>query len=274
MFIWFMHPLFFRRRLALLRELTGALPSTSHLAGPLMASNVQKQRERIYLESFMRLKGWSGRVVDREAPDFVIERPECSIALEITEALRDPSPKGSGAKASEQANARTLRGLCAHFYEAGGLPARVQALWPQGRPDSFAGDRVQRLIETRRLLEEWDIARLRLTARETYYVTALPVALGQYSGWTCATDFVGVGRTIPRETLEGIIDYKAGKLPRYRQAASRVALLIVADLLTNAGRWRLSDDPTPIDSRGFDAVYLLEHPERVRRVDGGGNAAT
>lgn len=230
----------------------------------------QKSSERVYLQRFMALAGWDATVQDSESPDFLVRFPGSSTGVEVTELLKDEEPHvGSIAKLGEKRRARWLREVADEYYSAGGQPVLVKALWADGLEVLPSPDLASRFIHTRESLSDWMRAQMFISPAESYYLTALPEAAGEYSRWSCIGDIVGWIRPVSEGELATKIRSKSAKLPAYRRKVDRMVLLIVADRLTNAGRWCLTPSFTPIDGGGFDEVHLLLHPEETHRIDRG-----
>ena len=70
------------------------------------------------------------------------------------------------------------------------------------------------------------------------------------------------GQTLA-SVLESRIRPKARKLPMYRQAADRVALLLVIDRTRKSGMLDWPAEATCLAGHGFDAVFLYVHPLRA-----------
>lgn len=83
---------------------------------------------------------------------------------------------------------------------------------------------------------------------------------GPVSPLRCASSAVGWVRPSCEALVAAAIAAKAAKLPSYRRAASRVALLLVADSTRASGMLNWSDRDVVASPQGFDAVYFYRHP--------------
>jgi len=230
----------------------------------------QKEKERIYLDRFLSLLRCRAIVVDSDPPDFLLRTPTSTTGVEVTELLKNDQPvSGSLAKRAERNRERMLQALATQYYDGGGEPANLQALWPSGSIFAPSSGLIGKLLELRNSLSEWEQARLEFGNDEVYYFRALPPAAGHYNRWICVSDSVGWVAKISQADLEARIRSKSAKLPMYKLKAERVGLLIVADQLTNAGRRRMEAPFAGIDACGFDEVHLLLYPDQTVRIDRG-----
>jgi len=198
-----------------------------------MASKVLEQ---IYLHGFVE-KHPQFHIVDesetRESPDFLLRDATGVIGLEVTQVFRNDSDAGSPAKAAESRRQAYLGRLAFEYYSAHGRPLHVQAHLPD-RPDTELSLVVENL-HAMRPAEPWGRSRFSVGHDTVFHLTALPDEAGSYSKWICINNSVGwVGR-LHSDLLASRIREKAPKLPTYRKAADRVALLLVADRTSESG---------------------------------------
>ena len=227
----------------------------------------KKLIERAYLARFLELSGRTGTVVDSESPDFLITNNSGTEGVEVTQILVESRSEGSAAKNIEKKHAQFLAKVAALFYARGGLPAIVKVHLTADVTEDQGESLVRLLLQHRALLHPWSQCAVPWLGKDRgLYITALPDASSHYDRWICISDVVGWVHTISDGVLTEIIQSKAKRLHAYRSSVARVTLLIVADHLTNAGKLRLSFPSCAPDAAGFDAVYLLEHPELLHHI--------
>lgn len=90
----------------------------------------KKTTERIYLDRFVGVAGWSCTPVDvtgGEGPDFVVRLGERLLGVEVTQLFLDGGRKGSKRRETESLGLRWLRDLATVYYKAGGAPRAQRA---------------------------------------------------------------------------------------------------------------------------------------------------
>lgn len=218
--------------------------------------------ERMYLDGFLKTFSQFEVVDEREAPDFVLRDPTGSIGFELVQLFRDSTKGGSRAKAIESRRQRFLVDLARQYYAAGGRPVLVKACLP----DSPIGE-LDRLIERIQLVrraEPWAVGQFSIgQQRATFYLTSLPEEAGSYRRWLCINNNLGWVGTAGARLIAAAIREKSTKLPTYRAAVGRVALLLVADGTRRSGMLRWSRRELSPSAHGFDAVYLYRHPNEA-----------
>jgi hypothetical protein len=229
--------------------------------GRRMASKVLEQ---IYLHGFVE-KQPQFQIVDesatRESPDFLLRDATGVIGVEVTQVFRNDSDAGSPAKAAESRRQAYLGRLAAEYYAVHGRPLYVEANLPN-RPDTELSSVVEKL-HAMRPSEPWDWSHFSIGHDSVFNLTALPDEAGSYKKWICINNSVGwVGR-LHSDLLAARIEEKAPKLPLYRTAADRVALLLVVDRTNESGMLQWPDGATPPSSAGFDAIFLYLYPREV-----------
>lgn len=227
-----------------------------------MASKVQ---ERIFVEGFLqRCPDALSLIAERESPDFLMRDHRGEFGLEVAQAFRSNGVAGSPAKAAESRRVKYLRGLASAYYQAGGMPLLVKAILPD-QPDFVLATLIEKL-KVERTDKPWERTSFVFSPSAEFYLTALPAEAGEYKRWLCINNSVGwVGR-LHADLLTPRIREKAAKINYYRQAANRVALLLVVDRTCESGmlQWR-ADEPPP-HTVGFEMVYLYIHPFEVFRL--------
>jgi hypothetical protein len=224
-----------------------------------------KQRERFYVDGFLRAFPQFEVVDEREAPDFILRDEVGLVGLEVVQIFKDSSPTGSPAKKIEGRRQAVLMDLAKKYYAGGGGPLMVTALMPGASLGDL--DRLARRLRQRRSLRPWTQTQLTICREGTrLYVTALPDEAGQYRLWRCASSAVGWVRPSCEALVAAAVAAKAAKLPSYRSAAGRVALLLVADSTRASGMVTWSHRDVVAASHGFDAVYFYRHPMAAIQV--------
>jgi hypothetical protein len=198
--------------------------------------------------------GEKWELTPRESPDFLVITANGCFGLEVTQCqigLR--RRKSSRMREAESARQHWLNEVRAD-YEAKGGPSLNCKYW---------GDTTE---EARSILIEALLTNDFTGAVET-------MKLGSDGGarllafetpnthWEMPVDRAG---EISQDGsyLQRVIDEKAGKLEKYREACADVRLLVVADQLYNSGRLLLEPDFRP-NLCGFDAVYFFAYPRTV-----------
>jgi hypothetical protein len=233
----------------------------------------KKTTERIYLERFLGGVGWAYEVEDDgEAPDFVITVAGRRIGIEIVQVFADQDADYSEQREDESNRLTWLRKLCQEHYDAGGPPINVQLQIDPGLFQCVRGRIPPELREriSKRLLARAsrmkDGATLKSRIRgphrsmlATLWIRRLPRSLDRYCRWRLLNDAMAWVPSLSHAYLDTIVAKKAQKLPAYQQRVPKVVLLMVADGFLASGLVRYQDGP--VAARGFEAVYLLHHPE-------------
>jgi hypothetical protein len=227
-----------------------------------MASKLQ---ERIFVEGFLqKCPDAMALIAERESPDFIMRDHKGEFGLEVAQVFRSNAREGSPAKAAESRRAKYLSGLASAYYRAGGLPLHVKATLPD-RPD-YDVTAVVKKLQVERAEVPWGRTNFMLTPSAKFYLTALPAEIGEYKRWLCVNNSVGWVRRLDANLLASRIQAKAAKINEYRNAAKRIALLLVVDGTCESGMLQWRKDEHPPHPRGFDAIYLYVHPDVVFRL--------
>jgi hypothetical protein len=101
-----------------------------------------------------------------------------------------------------------------------------------------------------------------------FWVHALdPVKLPRYSRWQAVENSVGWVLRAPADFVVAAVRRKAeAKLPNYKTAVDRVALLIYADRTKSSGMIQVPPDARLADACGFVEVHLFLPPEQVLQL--------
>jgi hypothetical protein len=224
-----------------------------------------KDRERFFVESFLRSVGWRyTRIDNSERPDFVVQRPDGPLGIEVTEVFGDEADGGSPRKAIESNRSRLLVQLADDYYgQPNAVPILVK-LYLRGPVSPLLRPRLlERLNLTVGSLEPWasidafgsDPA----LGQAALWITRLPEEAGRYARWICMDNFIGWRRRVDHSCLLARVGQKAEKLADYRARSGKVILLIVSDESQDSGM--VDYDTSGIDgeevaAHGFHEVYL------------------
>lgn len=218
-----------------------------------------KQLERVYVEGFLNAFPMFELVKEHEAPDFVMRDANGLIGMELVQVFVDAASGGSTTKKRESMRQRTLTELACRYYAIGGRPLKVTATTPTSTLGDL--DSLARRLVAQGPARPWTTKRMRLGSDGTVlHLTSLPASAGQYQNWSCASNAVGWVKQSCEDSLLSAILAKAAKLPSYRRAVDRVALLLVADSTQASGMISLSRNDVGSVVEGFDAVYFYRHP--------------
>lgn len=224
-----------------------------------------KPLERCYVDGFLMAFPQFDVVEECEAPDFILRDEGGLFGLEVVQIFKDSSPAGSPAKKIESHRQAALEELAQKYYASGGKPLTVTALMPT--PSLGDLDRLARRLRQKRSCRPWTQTQLPIGREGTrLYLTALPDEAGSYRLWRCASSAAGWVRPLCEASVASAIDAKARKLTSYRRAASRVALLLVADSTRGSGMVDWFHRDVAAAARGFDAVYFYRYPMAVIQV--------
>lgn len=243
----------------------------------------KRARERFFLDQFLR-HAPGLQFVDHgpppDWPDFVVADQAGNIGVEVTQLFRDDGPTGSPSAKEERRRSKLLRQIARRYYDAGGRPAYVSAVYLR-EPESRNVDDAVRLLLRADANEKADHHRIEVPDRAgpsrrpwaLLNFTRLAANGGDYCDWVaCENSCAFVGRVKP-EHLRARIDEKAANLARYRSHLDRVALLIYVERNRASGMIEPPAVPVRLDGVGFDAVYLLMHLRvggpQLLRVDAG-----
>ncbi len=233
---------------------------------------LKKLRERFFLEMFFKAASRPLQIVaERETPDFTLRDERGDYGVELAEVFKDRRPSGakgklvSPGKDVESQRIAYLRRISTNYYARGGLPLRVQALLPDGFEFPSASQVVERLLADRptKVMEQ---RRIELEPAATLYLRSLPEEMQNYSYWTPVDNSVGCRRQTRLDDLQEVVRAKSGKLPDCRKACARVVLLLHADGTRDSGMITWTADFAPIESFGFDEVWLYLHPGDAWRL--------
>ena len=189
----------------------------------------------------------------------------------MTQLFRNIGPRGSPSVVQERRRSKLLRQIARRYYQAGGRPAHVAAVYI-GESEGCNVEEAVRMLLTADANESADHHRIEVPDRAEptrrpwalLYFTRLAAEVGEHCDWfPCQNSCAFVGRIKP-EALRNRIEEKAAKLPRYRSHLDRVALLIYVERNQASGMIEPPALPLRLDGVGFEAVHLLMH----LRVDG------
>ena len=232
----------------------------------------KKLRERFFLEEFFEAAGKSLQIVEeRETPDFILRNEGGDYGVELAEVFKDrrsSGPKGklaSPGKDLESQRSAYLRQMSSDYYARGGRPIQVQALLPDGF-DFPPQSQVVECLLADRPTQVWEQRRIEFGPAAILYLTALPEEVGNYSRWTPVNNSVGWRRQTRLDDLQEVVRAKSGKLADCRRVCERVVLLLHADGTRASGMISWSADFSPIESCGFDEVWLYLHPGDAWRL--------
>jgi hypothetical protein len=256
------------------------LPASTKGTTAAMTKQAKKREERFFLDQFIVQTGrWQ---VVREGkppePDFFVSDARGLLGVELTSVQKDAAPgESSAATARERNRAKFLRRAAEHYYTHGGTSIHVQAakLPPAGLD---LEDLTRRLKESREcaLATVDQVHEFEITANNDpdqlpiaeFRVRALdPVQFPRYDRWQAVENSVGWVRQAPADFLVAAVRRKAeAKLPNYKTAVDRVALLIYADRTKSSGMIQLPPDARLADACGFVEVHLFLPPEQVLQL--------
>lgn len=229
-----------------------------------------KRIERAYLELTRSLYADfpHGPFCDSESPDFLFTSDR-SLGVEVTRLLQRPRESKMTPRQQESFREAIIRRAEKLYYEEGGLPVEVVAyssIRPIGRQD---------LEATASAIAQFVLARYRPEARTAVYregspTVRLPPGLGVLG---VATPLLGLRRSwflgalgntvlLTRDLLAGEISKKSMRVPRYREKASEVWLLIVADLFPSSASFSVPEAVANWEfDFAFDRVLLFSREE-------------
>ena len=198
--------------------------------------------------------GEEWKLEPRESPDFLVKTANGCFGLEVTQCQVGPRRrKGSRMREAESARQHWLNGVRADYEAQGGAPLNCKYwgdITDEAREilvDTLVAGNFAGPVQMMRLGSGGDA---RLLAFET-----------PHTHWEMPGDRAGE-TSRDGSYLQRVIDEKAGKLEKYREACADVRLLVVADQIYNSGRLLLEPGFQP-DLRGFDAVYFFAYPLTV-----------
>lgn len=198
--------------------------------------------------------GESWKLEPRESPDFLVKTANGCFGLEVTQCQIGPRRrKSSQMREAESARQHWLNGVRADYEAQGG--AKLNCKYWGDTTEEARAILIEALltndftgpVEAKKLGSDGGA---RLLAFET-----------PNTHWEMPVDRAGE-TSRDGSYLQRVIDEKAGKLEKYREACAEVRLLVVADQIYNSGRLLLEPDFQP-DLRGFDAVYFFAYPRTV-----------
>lgn len=233
---------------------------------------LKKLRERFFLEMFFEAAGRPLQIVEvRETPDFILRDERGEYGVELAEVFKDRRPSeatgklASPGKRLERRRVAYLRRMVTEYYARGGRPLAVQSLLPEGFEFPPESQVVDRLLADRptQVMEQ---LRIELRPGATFYLRALPEEMQNYSYWTPVDNSVGWRRQTRLDDLQEVVRAKSGKLADCRKASSRVVLLLHADGTSTSGMITWTAGFAPIESSGFDEVWLYLHPGDAWRL--------
>lgn len=214
---------------------------------------------------------------DGEAPDFIITDGGRRVGIEVVQVFADQDATYSEKREGESVRLSWLRRMCRDYYAAGGPPLGVQVqIDPglfqrlEGRIPAHVRERLlRRLLARAARMREGAILTSRVRGQHrssvaTLWIRRVPGSFGRYAHWRLMNDAMAWVPSLSQR-LDDIAAKKAEKLGAYQQRVPTVALLMVADGALASGLVRYEGGP--VQSRGFDAVFLLHHPKgRVQEV--------
>jgi hypothetical protein len=204
-------------------------------------------------------------VLESERPDFIVTTPSSEFGLEVTECHAGRSnKKGSELKRGADARQRIMNEIREDaikiFPQVSGWALSFFGPWTDRDSVKAA---VMKAIkdEINGIDQDCSMLTLEEHAERPTLGFLPPVIITQQPfsppirGWQYMPDRAG-NQEISSNPLQAAIDAKAAKLSAYKHQCKDIRLLVSANSLEASGK--VSVDPaTPLDTRGFDAVYFL-----------------
>lgn len=229
-----------------------------------MTRSPQKERERFYVEEAANFleKNWH-LGADREIPDFIVTEDGNQFGLEVIEIFAGPQDDhGAHRKRGESERQKLINDLRSDYKSKDDTPLFVR----------FVGDICRENLEpVVPTLRELDLATKPFGHQQHFEIDSGPAKLSVYvtrgkehADWFYVNDRGGWLDCSPVERIEGAINEKAKKLPRYIESAALddIRLLVVANRRMNSGKLELEGQPA-LDLKGFRVVYFFSYPEDV-----------
>lgn len=245
-----------------------------------MTKKAKKSEERCFLDQFIAKTGrWQFvREGNPPEPDFFVSDSHGLLGVELTSIQKDAAPgESSAATAQERNREKLLRRAAEHYYRSGGISIQVQAakLPPAGLDFEMLSLRLKD-ARNRTLASADGVHEFEITPGDDpdelpiakFRVRALdPVNFPNYAHWQAVESSTGWVRLAPAEFVVAAVRRKAeAKLPNYKTAVDRVALLIYADRTKASGMIQVPPDASLADACGFAEIHLFLPPVQVLRL--------
>ena len=245
-----------------------------------MTKKAKRREERFFLDQFIAQTGrWQFvREGNPPEPDFFVSDAHGLLGVELTSIQNDAAPgESSAATAQERDRAKFLRRAAEHYYGNGGISIHVQAakLPPAGLDFEMLTARLKDARERALLTVDQDhefevtpgndpdelpIAMFRVLALD-------PVKFPSYAWWQAVENSTGCVLRVPADFVVDAVRRKAeAKLPNYKTAVDRVALLIYADRTKASGMIQVPPDARLADACGFAEIHLFLPPVQTLRL--------
>ncbi len=230
-----------------------------------MTRPAKKRHERFLVEQAANRLGraWYIDPENRENPDFLVTEGDHHFGLEVHEIFTGKQDEsGSSMKKLESRKQKSIDELRIKYEAATAITLMVQ----------FVGSKDTENLATvvPALLAE-DLASKALG----YYCRIdlngdlrLHVTKALRADWYSVDDRVGLVNLNPMPHIVDAVEKKSQRLAEYSRAAgSDIRLLVVADRISNNGKLKLAEK-SPLDTKGFRAVYFFSYPESVTEFEG------
>jgi len=225
----------------------------------------QKERERFFVEQAANLLGraWHIGPEDRETPDFLVTEGDHHFGLEVHEIFTgEQGESGSSMKKLESNKQKFIDELGRQYEATTAVTLKVQ----------FVGIKDAKNLATvvPALLAE-DLASKALGYHCVIDLNGglrLHVTKALRADWYSVDHRVGLVNLNPMPRIVDAVEKKSQQLAKYSRAAgSDIRLLVVANRISNSGKLTLGEK-SPLDTKGFRAVYFFSYPESVTVFEG------
>jgi hypothetical protein len=232
-------------------------------------SGDKKDIERSYLARFLELTRQTVRVIDTERPDFVLVSGAVRTGIELTRVAHRGESSEPVDRSGEPSPRRALAALARLYYAAGGQPLMVETSGSFEAEGPRGAALVERLVAVRAGMQANEALRLDIDGGGdgiALDLRAMPDTFRDFSRWNHLGAPADTAPVLGSALLEAAVVRKARHLPHYRRSLREVQLLLVADRIHDAARWKPPHEFTRLPKHGFDAVHLLLHPSEVHSV--------
>jgi len=224
----------------------------------------KKRRERFLAEEAANRLGRTWHIgPDREHPDFVVTEGDQHFGLEVCEVFTgEQDETGSSMKKLESSKQKSIDELRRQYEAATAVALDVLFVGTTDAenlatvvPALLAEDLASKALGDHLVIDRNNGLRLHVTKamRANWY------SLEHRAG---CVDFKAMRRIVDA------VEKKSQQLAIYSRAAgSDIRLLVVADRIYNSGKLTLGEK-SPLDTKGFRAVYFFSYPESVTIFEG------
>lgn len=236
-------------------------------------SEMNKQKERYYLEEFIKKSSLDIEVMqkEREKPDFEVRHDSSIKGIELVEVLKGVRPTGgSPQKKLESFRSDIMAIARREYFSKCQIPIEVKAFMATrlpkgGKGKNLVAQEIVGLLKSTTTSGQCFVP-VRVSGNgksiSFLYITRVPNEINPT--WLCLNNRVGWSRLLSDADIASLIASKEKKIPTYKESYDSMLLLLVVDSSSVSSMFHVSDlAHIKLASSDFERIYLYLYPDTV-----------